>query len=234
MSDIHKNLQTVFRQVTNAAKRAGRDPKTVKLVAISKAKPAELIEEAHKAGLKTFGENYVQEFLGKYKTLLPLEIHWHFVGHLQRRKVKEVVGKTILIHSLDSYPLAHEIEKRAAEKNIVQKCLLQINIGGEETKEGIAPDKAAPLLKDLSSLEHISIVGLMCLPPLFDDPEKSRPFFIELRELLKESNVRNAYRNDLTELSMGMSPDFEVAIEEGATYIRVGTAIFGERKTQDE
>ncbi|MBI4412705.1 MAG: YggS family pyridoxal phosphate-dependent enzyme [Deltaproteobacteria bacterium] len=227
--DIQKNLHAVLQKMTDAAKRSGRDPKEIRLVAVSKAKPAEAIEEAQKAGLKIFGENYVQEFLGKYRRLLPFQIQWHFVGHLQRRKVKEVVGKAVLIHSLDSYPLAHEVEKRAGEKNSVQKCLLEINIAGEGTKTGIAPDEAASLLREISLLPHLEVTGLMGLPPPFDDPEKSRPFFVELRELLKEINVHKGYRKELTELSMGMSHDFEVAIEEGATYIRVGTALFGER-----
>jgi len=228
--DIGKNLQAVLEQAFCAAKRAGRDPKTVKLVAVSKSKPAGMIEEAHRAGLKTFGENYVREFLEKYRKLLPYELRWHFVGHLQRRKVKEIIGKVQLVHSLDSFPLAHEIEKRAAEKNIVQKCLLEINIAGEGTKTGIAPDEAASLLREISLLPHLEVTGLMGLPPPFDDPEKSRPFFTELRELKNEINIRKIYPTELTELSMGMSHDFEVAIEEGATYIRVGTAIFGERE----
>ncbi|MBI2339113.1 MAG: YggS family pyridoxal phosphate-dependent enzyme [Deltaproteobacteria bacterium] len=230
MSDIRKNITDVLKQAVTAAKRSRRDPNKIRLVAVSKAKPAEMIGEAHQAGQKTFGENYVQEFLEKYRALLPLQIPWHFVGHIQRRKVKEIVGKAILIHSLDSFPLAHEIEKRAAEKNLVQKCLLEINIGGEESKTGVAPDEAAPLLKDLSGLDHLLVTGLMALPPLFDDPEKSRPFFIELRKLRDEINAKKVYKSELTELSMGMSHDFEVAIEEGATYIRVGTAIFGERE----
>lgn len=181
------------------------------------------------AGVWDFGENYVQEFLEKKRTLATA-LRWHFIGHLQRRKAKDVVGEAVLIHSLDSYPLAYEINKEAAKRNLVQNCLLQVNVGGEASKSGVRPDEAPGLLRELSGLKNVSVIGLMTLPPFFENPEAVRPFFRQLRELRDSLNAQGGYRFPLKELSMGMSHDYRAAIEEGATMVRIGTAIFGERR----
>lgn len=229
MSKIKKNLLSVLEQAFETAKKASRDPRSIKMVAVSKKKPVELVRDAYQSGQKIFGENYVQEFLEKYDQLKLLPIKWHFVGALQRRKAKDVVGKVALIHSIESYQLAYEIEKRAESLNIVQPCLLQVNLSGETTKSGVTRREALPLIKDLSSLSHINVIGLMTLPPLLSPVDKVRPFFRDLRELRDEMNQKKIYPRQLKELSMGMTHDFRVAIEEGATIIRIGTAIFGER-----
>lgn len=213
------NLQKIRQQIGNAP---------VTLVAISKTKPVELIRQAYQAGQIDFGENYADELLIKKSQLAQigladLPIRWHFVGHLQRRKAKEIVGEVELIHSLDSLELADEINKRAMAKGIVQRCLLQVNLSDETTKSGIAENEIQSFLTKTTTLTNLKIVGLMTLPPLFDAPEKSRPYFRKLRELLP---------SPLTELSMGMSHDFGIAIEEGATLIRIGSAMFGERKKE--
>ncbi|MDO8519134.1 MAG: YggS family pyridoxal phosphate-dependent enzyme [Deltaproteobacteria bacterium] len=219
MPRIQDNIQPILKTI----------PTGVTLVAVSKKKSAREMKEACLAGVWDFGENYVREFLEK-KRELASALRWHFIGHLQRRKARDVVGEVVLIHSLDSHPLAFEIDKEAAKRNLVQNCLLEVNVGGEATKSGISPDEAEKLLREMSALKHVSIMGLMTLPPLLEDPECVRPYFRQLRELRDSLNAKNAYRFPLKELSMGMSHDYRVAIEEGATIVRIGTAIFGERK----
>lgn len=218
MASIQKNLEALLKTI----------PAGVTLIAVSKKKSAREVKEACLVGVWDFGENYVQELKEKKSELAPA-IRWHFIGHLQRRKVKEIVGEVIFIHSLDSFALAAEIEKEAAKRNLVQNCLVQVNLGGEESKSGIPRDQAESLLKEIAGLKHVTVLGLMTLPPLFEDPEKARPFFKQLRELRDELNAKKAYRFPLKELSMGMSHDYPVALSEGATMIRIGTAIFGER-----
>lgn len=230
MTDIKTNLLNTLQQAFEAAKKSGREFRSVKMVAVSKKKPVSLIREAYNSGQKNFGESYTQEFLEKYNEIYPLPIKWHFVGRLQRRKAKDIVGKVALIHSLDSFQLAYEIEKKAGSMRIIQPCLLQVNLSGEATKSGATRREVIPLLKDLSSMKHIKITGLMTLPPLFGAVEHVRPFFTDLRELREEINGVQAYQEPLIELSMGMTHDFRIAIEEGATIIRIGTAVFGERE----
>lgn len=230
MTDIKSNLLTVLEEAFSAAKKVGRDPRTLKLVAVSKKKPVSQILQAFDAGQKSFGESYAQDFLDKYRELKDLPIHWHFVGTLQRRKVKDVVVKATLIHSVDSLQLAYEINKRALDYRRVQSCLVQVNLSGEVSKSGATRREVISLLQDVSKMKNIKIAGLMTLPPLFGAAEHVRPFFRELRELRDEINEKNIYREPLNELSMGMTHDFKIAIEEGATIIRIGTAIFGERE----
>lgn len=230
MVDISTNLLRVKSLIDVAAKKADRDPSSITLVAVSKSKSVELTCEAAQKGQLDIGENYVQEFLEKAPLLSSLNIRWHFLGYLQRRKVREIIGKVELIHSLDSYPLAWEMEQQASVKSIVQKCLVEVNLGEEKTKKGVKPGEVAPLLKDLSALKHLSIVGLMAIPPGLWNAEESRPYFKALRELRDEMNAKKEYRVPLAHLSMGMSNDFQIAIAEGATLVRVGTAIFGERE----
>ncbi|MBX7149108.1 YggS family pyridoxal phosphate-dependent enzyme [bacterium] len=214
---IAQNLEKIKKEIKEACAACSRNPESITLIAVSKTKPITAILEAKQAGQNDFGENYTHELIEKYQP----DIRFHFIGHLQSRKVKDVIGKTVLIHTLDSLKLAKEINKQAAKLNIVQECLIQVMVEEEKTKSGINPDDLPILLKECSALSHIKITGLMCIPPPEQDPEKSRPYFKTMKQL--------ADKNQISELSMGMSHDFKVAIEEGATMIRVGTAIFGKR-----
>ncbi len=222
MNSVGQNLAFVKRSIEIACQKAKRNPSEVTLIAVSKTKPSQIIREAFEQKQFDFGENYVQEFNQKVSQLSDLKIKWHFIGHLQKRKVRDIVGQVALIHSVDSFDLASEINKRAEQKGIVQNCLLQVQQGDEGTKSGLNPNKISDVLKRTDLLSHIKISGLMALPPFNDDPEKVRPYFKALRELKDDLK--------LTELSMGMSHDFTVAIEEGATMVRVGSAVFGERQ----
>lgn len=226
---IAENLNQVYKQIEQACRKKNRNPKSITLVAVSKEKPDTMIAEAVLTGQIHFGENYVQEFLQKGQALAHLHILWHFIGHLQRRKVRDIVGRVALIHSVDSLPLAFEINKRAGEKKQTQRCLLQINIAAEKTKSGLAPDDAITLLKNIDEMKNMKIIGLMVIPPFLADPEKVRPYFRRCADLRDKINRLKVYHEPLTELSMGMSHDFAVALEEGATIIRVGRDIFGER-----
>lgn len=226
---IGAHIKQLKEAISSACVRCGRDSATVQLVGISKTKPASAIRTAYEAGLLDIGENYVQEMLDKMEELKNVPVQWHFVGHLQTRKAKLLAGRVALIHSLDSLELAKAIHKTLAGKSVIQDCLVQINLAGEETKSGISENELQLFLSQLQSLEHVRVRGLMTLPPFFENPEQSRPYFFRLRQLLENINRNGCYREKLTDLSMGMSHDFGVAIEEGATLIRVGTAIFGER-----
>lgn len=213
----------------------GRDPSAVKLVAVSKTKSAEHIYEAYCAGQRCFGENYAQELRDKYDQLKTKDerltthdqIEWHFVGHLQKNKAKFVAPLVSWIESIDSLELASAIDRRAARPI---NCLIEINIGGEESKTGVPPSQLTDLACGLSDFKNLKLKGLMIIPPISADPEESRPYFKKLKEILQKLNEQKVTPGPLRELSMGMSYDFEAAIEEGATIVRVGTAIFGERK----
>jgi len=217
-----ENISDVYKRISRAAMRGGRPPEAVRLVAVSKTVAASAVREAYDAGQRIFGESRVQEAQKKSEELRDLEnISWHMVGHLQRNKAKHAVGLFELIHSVDSFPLLVEIDRQAGKYGITQKVLLQVKLAEEETKSGISKKGLDELVKKSRELSNIEVVGLMTVPPYFDEPERARPFFRRLREL-----------NDIygfPELSMGMTGDFEVAVEEGATLVRVGTAIFGER-----
>lgn len=228
MKRIAENLNAVRELIAGAARRSGRSPDQVRLVAVSKTHPAELIAEAYEAGQKIFGENYAQEFREK-ADMLPDDIEWHFVGSLQRNKVKMVVDRVTLIHSLNKLSLAQEIDKRAGAP---VKALIEINIAEEGAKSGTSADRVEELIEAARDLKNIELRGLMTMPPFFDDPDKARPYFIKLRKLRDNLKARTGFALD--ELSMGMSGDFEAAIEEGASIVRVGTAIFGERKRNNE
>ncbi len=235
MSLVAERLRSIKARIYAAAMRAGRDPASVRLVAVTKTVPVEFVVEAVEAGAKILGENRVQEALDKMRgleTLKPGHLSeaglpaWHLIGPLQKNKARLAVGNFSLIHSLESPELAREIDRQAKKKGIVQNALLEINIASEETKHGIRPEDAAGFMKEASGLENLNITGLMCVPPAADDPEKSRPYFKEMNRLAAELALEGF---EMTELSMGMSQDFEVAAEEGATLVRVGTAIFGAR-----
>ena len=222
------NYKSVEEKVIQACKRAGRDPSEVTLIAVSKTKPISMIEELLPLGVRDFGENKVQELTETAEILSP-EIRWHMIGHLQRNKVKYVVDKACLIHSVDSLRLAEEISKEAGKKNRTASVLLEVNVAGEESKFGIAPEEALPLAKEIAGLPHIQIKGLMTIAPYTEDPENNRNFFRDLRKLSVDIAQENIDNVTMNVLSMGMTGDYEVAIEEGATHVRVGTGIFGER-----
>jgi len=209
-----------------AAERSGRSPESIILVAVSKLKPAILIRKAFEAGQRVFGENYAQEMRDKAKELEDLDIDWHFIGHLQKNKAKYVAPAVSLVETVDSVELAEVLDRRATGP---LNCLIEINVGGELSKAGTDENNFIEVAKHIESLSNLKLRGLMTIPPYDPDPEKSRPYFRKLRELLCRMNDELEPSEPFSELSMGMSHDFEVAIEEGATIVRVGTAIFGER-----
>jgi hypothetical protein len=227
---IARNVCEVLDRIGRAAIRAGRRPETVRLVAATKSVPAERIRRAIDAGVRLIGESRLQEALPKIGALSDVRnVRWHFIGQLQRRKVKAVVGTFELIHSVDSVELAAEIDRRAGDAGIRQDVLLEINVGREATKAGFAPDEAADAVAAIEAMPNLAVQGLMAVPPPGPDAEASRPYFRTLRELAVALASPGLRLVRMEELSMGMSQDFEVAIEEGATLVRVGTALFGER-----
>ena len=226
---IADNLKTVTARIEAAARRTGRDPASVKLVVVTKTVGESSIREAVEAGAVILGENRVQEAREKIEHLGGIA-RWHLIGHLQTNKAKYAVKLFDLVHSVDNLELARELDRQAAKIGKVQDVLIEVNIAGEEAKAGVAIGHAAALVKEAARFEHIAVKGLMAIPPFLNDPEQVRPYFRRLRELSGEIARENISGVSLQELSMGMSGDFEVAIEEGATLVRVGTAIFGERQ----
>lgn len=226
---IQDNLDHIRSQIAAACRRSGRDPDAVRLVAVSKTHPAALVEEAAAAGQRLFGENYVQEFVAKTE-VVKAPVEWHFIGALQSNKIKYLRGRVSLIHSVDRLSLAAEIGRQWGTLQRTADVLLQVNLGGEESKSGVDAADLEQLARQVAELPHVRIRGLMCLPPYFEDAEEVRPFFRRLRELAGQLETLALPGVAMAELSMGMSHDFEVAIEEGATLVRVGTAIFGTRE----
>ncbi len=226
---VGRHVRDVLDRISRAAVRAGRRPEAIQLIAVTKAVPVDRILLAVDAGVRTLGENRLQEALPKLEALHGRDVRWHFIGTLQRRKVKAVVGAFEMIQSVDSLELAGEIDRRAGEAGICQDVLLEVNVGGEATKAGFSPDQAADAVTELEVLPNLAVKGLMAIPPPGPDAESSRPYFQALRELARSLVSRGLRRVRMEELSMGMSGDFEVAVEEGATMVRIGTAIFGER-----
>lgn len=225
---VVENYKKVEARVTAACSRSGRARSEVTLIAVSKTKPAEDIQALIEQGVTNFGENKVQEMCTKEETLQK-GLSWHMIGHLQRNKVKYLMGKTCLIHSVDSLRLAQEIQKEAAKAGIICPVLMEINIGNEESKGGIDINEAETLARQIAGLPNLKLNGLMCIAPFVDDAEENREHFRRMREKRDELAALAIPGTDIRELSMGMTGDFEVAIEEGATLVRVGTAIFGER-----
>jgi PLP dependent protein len=226
---IADHLKEIHARIKAAAIRAGRNPDEVRLVAVSKTRPAADIIEAFQAGQSIFGENYVQELTGKAELLFePLE--WHFIGHLQSNKIKYIAGLVTLIHSVDRLSLAEEISRQWGKLGISCDVLVQVNIAGEATKSGTTEEGALQLVRAISSLPNLRVRGLMTMPPFFDDPEAARPYFAELKRLSGLIAAERIPGVEMQELSMGMSGDFEAAIQEGATLVRIGSAIFGERQ----
>jgi pyridoxal phosphate enzyme (YggS family) len=226
MSTIRENLKIVRERMERAAQKVGRDPKEIELVAVSKTVEVDRIKEAIEAGVSILGENYVQEAQKKIETL-GKPVSWHFIGHLQSNKAKHAVRLFDVIHSIDSIPLAEELDRRAEQSVRVIKVMIEVNLSKEATKYGTDEERVLNLARRIQDLGHLSLEGLMTMPPYFDSPEMSRPYYVALREL-KQKMIKEGI--PLKKLSMGMSNDFEIAIEEGATYVRVGTAIFGPRK----
>lgn len=225
---VAENLLKIQERIRTAAERCGRDPRSVRLVAVSKTQPVEAIIAASEAGQRIFGENYVQELLDKAGKA-PETAEWHFIGSLQSNKVKYIAGLVSLIHSVDRISLAREIDRQWQRTGKVCDILLQVNISGEETKSGTTAAGVIELAREAAALPHLRIRGLMTMPPFFDEPERARPYFRELRRLAGVIMAEDIPGVSMDELSMGMSGDFEVAVEEGATLVRVGSAIFGER-----
>ena len=225
---IKEQLEVVEQKIQAACRRAGRERSEVTLIAVSKTKPVDLLKEAYDAGAREFGENKVQELMDKID-VLPEDINWHMIGHLQTNKVKYIVGRTCLIHSVDSMKLAQAIDKEAAKKNCIAEVLVEVNVAGEESKFGLKVDEVVPFIEKAALLPNIKVCGLMTIAPFVEDPEENRPVFADLQKLSVDIRKKNIDNVNVSILSMGMTNDYEVAIEEGATMIRVGTGIFGAR-----
>ncbi len=225
---LKEQLDEVRRRMEEACKRVGRDPGEVTLVAVSKTKPAAMVQEAYDAGARDFGENKVQEILEK-KPVLPEDARWHMIGHLQRNKVHQVIGKAVLIHSVDSMRLAEQIETEAAKKGIDVDILLEVNVAREESKYGFFLEETEEAVRKIAAFPHVHIKGLMTIAPFVENPEENRGIFKKLYQFSVDIERKNIDNVTMGVLSMGMSGDFETAVEEGATIIRVGTSIFGTR-----
>lgn len=225
---IQENIKHVEEKIAAACKKSGRNPEDVTLIAVSKTKPVSMLKEAYDYGCRDFGENKVQELVDKWEQL-PKDIRWHMIGHLQRNKVKYIVDKVYLIHSVDSIRLAEEISKEAVKKDVTVSILVEINVAEEESKFGTTCEEAYKLVEEIAKLPNIVVKGLMTIAPYVENSEENRQYFEKLHQIyvdIVDKNIDNVY---MDELSMGMTGDYEVAVTEGATYVRVGTGIFGER-----
>ena len=225
---IKENIAAVEEKIQAACQRAGRNPDEITLIAVSKTKPVEAIREAIQTGMADFGENKVQELTQKMDTITD-NVRWHMIGHLQKNKVKYIVGRVALIHSVDSLSLAEKIQEESVKKNVTVNILVQVNISGEESKFGTKAQAAMELVQNIAKLPNIRIQGLMTIAPFVENPEENRLYFRNLRKLAVDIKSKNIDNVTMNTLSMGMTGDYEVAVEEGATMVRVGTGIFGER-----
>lgn len=225
---IQQAIDEVRVRIKNACERAGRKPEEVTLIAVSKTMPVESIQEAMECGIIEFGENRPQELRDK-QAVITEPLHWHMIGSLQTNKLKYVIGKTVMIHSVDTFHLAEAIEEASAKCNIVTNVLLEVNIAGEDSKHGIEPEKLEAFVEQISMFSHIKICGLMTVAPYTDFPEENRVYFKKMKQLMVDINSKNIDNVYMDVLSMGMTGDYEIAIEEGATHVRVGTGIFGHR-----
>ena len=225
---LAENYRQVLNNIQDACQAVGRDPKEVTLVAVSKTKPVEMLQQVYDAGARVFGENKVQEIMDKYDHL-PGDIRWQMIGHLQRNKVKYIVDKVDMIHSVDSYRLAQTIETEAAKKNVTVSVLLEVNVAEEESKFGLKMNEVLPLVQQISELPHVQVKGLMTIAPFVSNPEDNREIFRKLKKLSVDIEAKNINNTTMSVLSMGMTGDYMVAVQEGATMVRVGTGIFGER-----
>ncbi len=225
---ISDNIKKIQKNIEKSCQKAGRDPKEVTLIAVSKTKPIPMLEEAYQAGSRDFGENKVQEIMDKHPAL-PEDIRWHMIGHLQRNKVKYIVDKVALVHSVDSLRLAEELSRQAGKKQAEIDVLVEVNIAEEESKFGTSRAEAIQLVEEMAKLPHIHVKGLMTIAPFVEDPEENRKYFRQIKELSVDITKKNIDNVSMSVLSMGMTNDYMVAVEEGATMVRVGTGIFGER-----
>lgn len=225
---LTKNYDYVWNEVTQTCKKSGRDENDVTLIAVSKTKPISDIMTLYSHGVRVFGENKVQELCEKYEAL-PKDIEWHMIGHLQRNKVKYIIDKVALIHSVDSLRLAQTISEEAEKKNVIANILIEVNVAEEESKFGVRCDETVSFIQQIASLPNIKIRGLMTIAPFVENEEENRPYFQKLRKLIVDIEDKNIDNVCVDVLSMGMTGDYHTAIEEGATYVRVGTGIFGER-----
>ena len=226
---VVENLKKVEEKIQQACEKSGRSRSEVTLIAVSKTKPIEMMQEAMETGVNIFGENKVQEIVKK-EVELPKDVEWHLIGHLQRNKVRQIAGKVKRIHSVDSLRLAEQIQKEYEKIGEIADILLEVNVAREESKYGLMPEKTEAVIREIANFPNIKVHGLMTIAPFVEDPEKNRIHFQNLRKLLVDINAKNIDNISMDELSMGMTGDYEVAIEEGATYIRVGTGIFGSRQ----
>ena len=226
--ELIDNLKNVEENIAKACEKAGRNRDEITLIAVSKTKPVEMLQTIYDQNIRDFGENKVQEMCDKIE-VLPDDIRWHMIGHLQTNKVKYIVGKTALIHSVDSLHLAKEIEKQAAKKDVTVSILVEVNIAEEESKFGIRKEETMELIRQIAELPHLHIEGLMTIAPFVENPEDNRKYFRQIRQLSVDIKAQNIDNVSMDILSMGMTGDYMVAIEEGATMVRVGTGIFGER-----
>jgi pyridoxal phosphate enzyme (YggS family) len=226
---LRDRLERVKERIRIAAEACRRPVEAVRLIAVSKTMPAEVVREAIEAGVTDLGENYIQEASEKFHSLAALPVNWHFIGHLQSNKAKYAVRMFDLIHSVDSLKLAKELDKYAKKNDKIQPVLIQINVAKENSKSGIYVENTLKLVTDISRLDNVAVKGLMTMPPFFNAPDKVRPYFAALRQLRDRIKAENIPNITMDELSMGMTGDFEAAIAEGATMVRIGTAIFGER-----
>ena len=225
---IRENIEHVENTIDEACRQSGRNRSEVTLIAVSKTKPVEMLKEAYETGCRDFGENKVQELVDKYE-VLPKDIRWHMIGHLQRNKVKYIVDKVYLIHSVDSLRLAEEISREAVKKQVEVNILIEVNVAQEESKFGTTVEETATLIREIATLPGIHIRGLMTIAPFVEDPEENRGYFQKLRQLAVDIGNKNIDNISMNILSMGMTGDYMVATQEGATIVRVGTGIFGER-----
>lgn len=230
---LKENLAQVEENIAAACARVGRKREEVTLIAVSKTKPLEAVEDVFDLGILEFGENKVQELVDKYERIKS-PVHWHMIGHLQTNKVKYLVDKVALIHSVDSLKLAAQIQKEAEKKNVVVKILVEVNIAGEETKFGVKGEETLSFIQEIAKFPNIRVCGLMTSAPFVEDPEEDRIHFRNLRQLFVDIKEKNIDNIDMQILSMGMTNDYQVAIEEGATMVRIGTAIFGARQYKIE
>lgn len=226
---VTENLKKVEEKIEKACERSGRSRSDVTLIAVSKTKPIEMMQEAMQAGVSNFGENKVQEIVKK-EVELPKNVEWHLIGHLQRNKVRQIAGKVARIHSVDSLRLAEQIQKEYEKIGETANILIEVNVAKEESKFGLMPEETEEVIREIAKFPNIKVRGLMTIAPFVENPEENRIHFQNLRKLLVDINAKNIDNISMNELSMGMTGDYEVAIEEGATYVRVGTGIFGSRQ----
>ncbi|MCI9573509.1 MAG: YggS family pyridoxal phosphate-dependent enzyme [Lachnospiraceae bacterium] len=225
---VRENMEDVKERIRVACGRAGRPQSDVTLIAVSKTKPLELVREAYEAGARDFGENKVQDLLDRIDAL-PSDIRWHMIGHLQRNKVKYIIGKVAMIHSVDSLRLAEEISRESVKHQVDTDILIEVNVAGEESKFGVSVEEAPQLVEEISRMPAVHVRGLMTIAPFVENAEENRQYFRKLKQLSVDIERKNIDNVNMTALSMGMTGDYSVAIEEGATCVRVGTGIFGER-----